>query len=67
MHVVLVMIGTIVVDNEHQLFDVEPSRRDAGGDQQLHLAVLEVDDRRVPVELINPCNRPPLIYSSTDN
>ena len=51
------MVGTVVINDQHQLFHVEAARRHAGGHQQLHLTGLEVHDRGVPVELINTCNR----------
>ena len=66
MNIVLIMIRTVIVDDQHQLLDIQSSRRDASSDQKLHLPRLEVHNGGVPVELINPCNRPPLIYSSLD-
>lgn len=64
MHVVFVVIRAVVIDDQHQLFDVQSAGSDARSDEQLHLAILEVNNRRVPVELINPCNRPASIYLS---
>lgn len=64
MHIILIMVGAVVVNNQNELLNIETPRGHAGGNQQLHLPVLEVHDGRVPVELINPCNRPALIYSS---
>lgn len=63
MHVILIVVRTVVVDDQNQLFHVQPSGGDAGCDEQFHLPVLKVHNGRVPVELINPCNRPASIYS----
>mmetsp|Transcript_27566 Transcript_27566/g.64335 ORF Transcript_27566/g.64335 Transcript_27566/m.64335 type:complete len:390 (+) Transcript_27566:771-1940(+) len=44
MHIVLVVVGHLVVDDEDEVLDVKTSSRDGGGDQQRDVAALEVGD-----------------------
>lgn len=51
-HIFLMMVGRVVVHNEDQLFDVQASRRHAGGDQQTADVALEVVDGGLAVALV---------------
>ncbi len=51
-HVVLVVIRGVVVQHQHEVFDVQAPRRDAGGHQDATDVALEVGDRALPVALV---------------
>ena len=53
MHIVLVVIWTVIIDNEDEILNIETTSTDTGGDQDLHFAILEVGDGRVTVVLVN--------------
>ncbi|KAF4512389.1 hypothetical protein G6O67_001536 [Ophiocordyceps sinensis] len=52
MDVVFHVVRSVVVDDEHQLLDVEAARRDRGCDEDGDDAILEVGNGRVTVHLI---------------
>lgn len=53
MDVVLIVVWTVVVDNQDELLDVQASGRHRGGHHQAAGAVLEVVDDAVSVVLVD--------------
>ena len=51
--VVLVVVGTVVVDHQDQLLDVQASRSHRGGHHQTTCSILKVVDDAVSVVLVN--------------
>ena len=51
--VVLIVVGTVVVDHQDQLFDVQASGCHRGGHHQTTYSRLEIVDDAVSVVLIN--------------
>lgn len=52
MDVILHVIRTIIVDDEFELLDVQPTRRDRGGDDNRHETRFEIRNRLVPIDLV---------------
>jgi hypothetical protein len=52
MDVILHVIRAIIVDDEFEFLDVQPSGRDRGGDDNRHESRLEIRNRLVPIDLI---------------
>lgn len=52
--VVLVVVGTVVVDHQDQVLDVQASGCHRGGHHQATGSVLKVIDNTVSVILVNP-------------
>ena len=53
MHIVLVVIWTVIIDNEDEILNIETTSTDTGGDKDLHFTILEVGDGGVTVVLVN--------------
>ena len=51
MHVVLVVVGHLVVDDDGEPLDVEATCGDRGGDEHADVAILEVGDGRITIVL----------------
>ena len=52
-HVVLVMVGTIVVDDENEVFDVEASSGYGSGYKLRHVGALEKANNALTIALID--------------
>ncbi|RNA26300.1 ATP-dependent RNA helicase [Brachionus plicatilis] len=52
-HIVLVVVGTVVVDDQNEVLDVEAARRDRRGDQQRHAGLLEKVHDALAVVLVD--------------
>ena len=46
------MVGHLIVDDQHQVFDVKPTSSNGGGNQHIADASLEVVDGALPVRLV---------------
>jgi hypothetical protein len=51
-HVLLVVVGRVVVDHQHEVFHVQAARSNPRGDQHIAHIRLEVGDRALAVALV---------------
>lgn len=66
MDVILVVVGTVVVDHQDQLFDIQASGRHRGGHHQTASSILEVVDDAVSVVLVDSYEKDTLSDTSRE-